>query len=257
MKQSLIVANWKLNPPSLKEARALFLAAESVGGSARVSVVVAAPFVYLAEGKTLLKRTRLGAQDVFWEERGAYTGAVGPQMLKGVGASYVIIGHSERREHFGETNEVVHAKVKAALTAGLRIILCVGEKSRDGDPTEAAAFIKEEVVAALRGTPKKYAPHITIAYEPIWAISGIGGVPDTPASTREMAIFIRKTIFDFFGARAARSVAVLYGGSANPKNARAFLEEGGVDGLLVGHASISAASFTAVVHVAARARRMP
>lgn len=254
-RKRMIVANWKLHPSAIEAARVLFTHAERAAAGARgIDVVVCAPYVYLAAGSMELQRARLGAQDVFWEQAGAYTGAVGPRMLKGMRVSHVIIGHSERREHFGETNETVRKKVRAAVSAGLHCIVCVGEKSREGDPARSAAFVKEEIEEGLRGVPKKYAKRIIMAYEPIWAVSP--GGPDTPENSTEMALFIRRIFYGMFGREAARSLKVLYGGSVNAKNAEAFLREGGVDGLLVGHASISARSFSDIIHIAGRARRV-
>ncbi|TSC71722.1 MAG: triosephosphate isomerase (TIM) [Parcubacteria group bacterium Gr01-1014_70] len=243
--RKIIVANWKCNPVTLKEARRLFEAAEASCDNKHAEVVVAPPFVYLAEGRRLLKRARLASQDVFWEETGSYTGEVGPKMLRELGSSYVIVGHSERREHFGETNEIVQKKVTAALGRGLRVILCVGERSREGEASTYTGFVKEEVASALRGVPKKHFGRVVIAYEPLWAIGS--GNPDTPKSTLEMAVYIRRVVYDVFHYANAHLLPVLYGGSVNSQNAKEFLEEGGVDGVLVGRASLDTKTFSRIV----------
>lgn len=236
-RRRLVVANWKCNPATLVEARKLFLATEKATPSrGNVDVAIACPYIYLAEGKKVLRRVKLAAQNIFWEETGAYTGEVGPRMVRSAGASHVIVGHSERRERFGETNEIVRDKVGAALAAGLCVVLCVGERSREGDAAAYAAFVKEEVQVGLRGVAKSSIRNVVVAYEPIWAIGS--DEADTPERTLEMALYVRKIIADMFDRSIAQSFPVLYGGSANVGNARAFLRDGGVDGLLVGRASL-------------------
>lgn len=245
-KRQLIVANWKCNPATVVEARKLFLATEKATPSrGNVDVVIACPYTYLAEGKKALRRVKLAAQDVFWEETGAYTGEVGPRMVRSAGASYVIVGHSERREHLKETNEMTNEKVSAALMGGLRVILCVGERSREGDVAAYAAFVKEEVQVGLRGVAKSSLRNVVIAYEPIWAVGS--DEADTPERTLEMALYIRKIIADMYDRSIAQSFPVLYGGSVNVGNARAFLRSGGVDGLLVGRASLDQKMFVKII----------
>ncbi|OGZ46080.1 MAG: triose-phosphate isomerase [Candidatus Ryanbacteria bacterium RIFCSPHIGHO2_02_FULL_45_13b] len=244
----LIVANWKCNPATWAEASRLFTAtARVIPKSKNMDVVVCPPAVFLLNHKLQTVNYKLGIQDVFWEDMGAYTGAIGPCMARSVGASYVIIGHSERREYFKETNEMVGAKVHAALKAGLRVVLCVGEKSREGDAAEYAGFVKEEVCAGLRGVTKQALKNVIIAYEPIWAVGS--DEADTPERTLEMALYIRKTIADLYDRSVAQAFPVLYGGSANAGNARAFLRDGGVDGLLVGRASLNAKEFGNILKI--------
>ncbi|OGZ53474.1 MAG: triose-phosphate isomerase [Candidatus Ryanbacteria bacterium RIFCSPLOWO2_02_FULL_45_11c] len=262
-KRQLVVANWKCNPATLSEAQRLFAAIKkTVPRHKNIDVVVCPPAVFLSSfsakggsasgGKFHLpaggSSFKLGIQDVFWENTGAYTGAVGPRMARSVGAGYAIVGHSERREHLKETNEITEAKVEAALEAGLRVVLCVGEKSREGDAAEYAAFVKEEVQTGLRGVTKHALKNVIIAYEPIWAIGS--DEADTPERTLEMALYIRKTIADLYDRPTAQALPVLYGGSANTGNARAFLRDGGVDGLLIGRASLNAKEFGKIVELA-------
>lgn len=247
----LIMGNWKCNPATLREAQRLFAAtAKSMPPHKSVDVVICPPALFLLNYKLRRQTTnyKLGIQDVFWEETGAYTGAIGSRMARSAGALYCILGHSERREHFGETNEMVQKKIRAALAAGLRVVLCVGERSRDGDAAEYTFFIKEEVQTALRGIAKSSLQHITIAYEPIWAVGAEEA--DTPERTLEMALFIRKIVADMFDRTVAQSFPVLYGGAVNARNARAFLRDGGVDGLLVGRASLNPKEFGKIVEIA-------
>jgi triosephosphate isomerase (TIM) len=245
----LIVANWKCNPATVAEARKLFAATEKLTpAKSRTEVVIACPFPYLVEGKHILKRAKLAAEDVFWEETGAYTGEVGPRMIKSVGAEYSIVGHSERRSEFGETNEITQSKMRAVLGAGLKAILCVGEKTREGEASEYAAYVKDQVQIGLRGVPKASFRNVIVAYEPLWAIGS--DEADSPERTFEMALYIRKLIADECGRATAQQVRILYGGSANAGNAKAFLRDGGVDGLLVGRASLDTKIFGKIVEAA-------
>ncbi|TSC70587.1 MAG: Phosphoglycerate kinase, partial [Parcubacteria group bacterium Gr01-1014_70] len=193
----LIVANWKCNPATLSEAQRLCAAAaKTIPKSKNVDVVLCPPVLFLSDFKLHPpaggKSYKLGAQDVYWEDTGAYTGAIGSRMARSVGASYAIVGHSERREHFKETNEMVQAKVAAALEAGLHVVLCVGERSREGDAAAYAAFVKDEVQIGLRGVTKQALRNVIIAYEPIWAVGAFAKSADTPEATEEIVIFIKK-----------------------------------------------------------------
>ncbi len=247
--KKLIVGNWKCNPATLREARQLFQGlAKFIKKHKNVEAVVCPPHVFLPGFNAKTATYKLGVQNIFWEDKGAFTGEVGPRMAKSSGASYAIIGHSERREHFGETNDTAQKRVRAALAAGLRVILCVGERTREGEAAAYASYVKEEVAEGLRGLPKSLLKHIAVAYEPIWAIGS--DEPDTPQSTLEMAIYIRKTIADMYGRQLAQNFPVLYGGSVNGSNARVFLRDGGVDGLLVGRASLNAKEFGKIVEAA-------
>lgn len=247
--KKLIVANWKCNPATLRQAQDLFRAIiKAVPKRKNAEVVICPPYVYLSGFRLQASGFKFGAQDVFWEDAGAYTGAVGPRMLKSVGATYVIIGHSEHREHFGDTNDSVRKKVAAALKGGLRVIVCVGEKTREADASEYALYVKKEVEEALRGISKAALKNVVVAYEPLWAIGS--DEADRPESTLEMALYIRKIIAGMFGRMVAQSFPVLYGGSVNTGNARAFLRDGGVDGLLVGRASLDPKAFGKIVEQA-------
>ncbi len=248
--KKIIVANWKMNPSTATEARRLF---ETVKKKARnlkkAEVVIAPPFVYLpffTSSSTL----KLGAQDVFFKDSlaggGAYTGEVSPSMLKDLGVSYVLVGHSERRENLGETDELIHKKLQAAVARGLKAILCVGEKERTKDAFPPV--VRDELKKALKGIPRRLYARTIIAYEPIWAISThSGGRSDTPQDFFEMSIFIRRTILDIWGKSAALRIPILYGGSVNSRNARSFLEVKGIGGLLVGRASLKPEEFLKIL----------
>ena len=242
-KKKLIVANWKMNPSSGAEARVLFGREKLAGGKLeQVETVICPPFPYLGlfsnSGTT---RVSLGAQDVFWANSARATGEVSPEMLHDLGVSYVIIGHSERRA-LGETDEVVSKKLKAVLSERLIPIVCVGEKERDPDG-KYFALLKTQIVASFAGTTRSQFRDICIAYEPLWAIGKSAKEAMDPRGVLEMAIFIQRVLADTFGEEAAKLPRILYGGSVEESNTASILADGGVSGLLVGHASLDAEGF--------------
>lgn len=242
MAKKIIIGNWKMNPATEKEAIKL------AKGSDFKNVVLCVPFIFLSIISKVLKRARLGAQDTFWGDVGAFTGAVSPSMLYNVGVKYVILGHSERRA-LGETNTLVNKKIKESLSSGLIPILCVGESVRD-ESHSYFNLVKIQLEECLDGVKKTSISKIIIAYEPIWAISSTANRKDaTPADSQEMSIFIRKILSDKFDAEAS-GVRIIYGGSANEKDALDFLKNGAVDGLLVGRASLDAKKFTEIISIA-------
>ena len=250
MLKKIIIGNWKMNPISLKDAEKLFSdVAKSVSGIKKTEVVICPPFLYLEKLKKIrTSKVSLGAQDAFWQDVGAYTGEVSPDMLYNLGVRYVILGHSERRA-LGENNSEVNKKIKASLSAGLRPILCVGESVRD-DSHSYFNLVKTQLVECLEGIQKTSISKIIIAYEPIWAISSTANRKDaTSADSREMAIFIRKILADKFSSEASKT-RVIYGGSANEKDALDFLQNGGGDGLLPGRASLDAKKFIEIIKIA-------
>lgn len=252
MRKILIVANWKMNPTTRKEAEELLRTVEGgTPGRKNIEVVVCPPFVYISNIKRKVSTVELGAQDCFYEQSGAYTGAVSPEMLKDVGCEYVIIGHSERKQYFGETDEIINKKVRAALKVGLKVILCVGEKARDSFDAggrwthELDLTLKDQVLRALQDVKGSQVENITIAYEPVWAIgTGKAATPDDVLSAK---IFIRKILSGLHGRKKADSVKVLYGGSTSRKNAAEFITQGQADGLLVGGASLNAEEFISMI----------
>ncbi len=256
MSKKIIIGNWKMNPLTLKKAEKLFgEVAKSVSPVKKTEIVVCPPFIYLpsfakaSAGKGKIKKQiSLGAQNAFRDEVGAFTGEVSGEMLYNLGVKYVILGHSERR-NIGESNQDINKKIKASLVAGLIPILCVGESVRD-ESHSYFNFVKIEIEECLIGISKNSIPKIVIAYEPIWAISSTFNRQDArPDDSREMAVFIRKVISDKFGSDAGKT-RIIYGGSVNEKDAEGFLKEGGVEGLLVGRASLNAKKFTEIIKIA-------
>ena len=241
-----IVANWKMNPTNAAEAKRLLVAIKKGARKIkRVEIIVCPPFVYLPLVARLSSVAfGVGGQDVFWEEKGAYTGEVSAKMLKDFGCKYVIVGHSERRRYFKETDETISKKLKAAVRAGLKIILCVGETLKDKKNGQTTNVLKKQLQGALRGVSKKEIKNVLIAYEPVWAI-GTGkacGLEEAISAS----IYIKKTISSKFGRKAA-NLPVLYGGSVNSQNAAIYLKENFLQGLLVGGASLDAREFTKII----------
>ncbi len=247
--KKIIIGNWKMNPSSIKDAEQLFSSvAKSVFSIKKTETVVCAPFIYLSSLKKLSKKISLGAQDSFGVDTGPFTGEISPEMLYNMGVKYVILGHSERRS-LGETNILINKKIKGALSAGLLPILCVGESDRDHNH-EYFDFVRMQIEECLSGISKNSLSKIIIAYEPIWAISTTVNQKDaTPIDCEEMVIFIKKTLADKFGSKIELP-RIIYGGSANEKDAEDFLTKGGVDGLLPGRASLNAKKFSEIIKIA-------
>ncbi|OHA49411.1 MAG: triose-phosphate isomerase [Candidatus Terrybacteria bacterium RIFCSPLOWO2_01_FULL_44_24] len=242
----LLVANWKLYVSRPQQALKLISSTARASKNVQADIVLCPPapwlsFVHNALGSKH-KNISLGAQDIFWENQGAFTGAFGPQIIKAYGVKYVIVGHSERRRIFKETDEVVAKKLQAALRAGLHAILCVGETARKD-------FWKRDLLKQLRnsikGLTRQQLNKLIIAYEPVWAIGT--GKADTPQDALESIIEIRRAIFKKFGKAASLKVKILYGGSVNAKNTYSFLTKSGIDGALIGKASTNAKEFSRIV----------
>lgn len=230
----VIAANWKMNPETADAAKAILRSvARAVKEAKSITTIVCPPFPYLSLVKSG-KNLYLGAQDAFFEDRGAYTGSVSPTMLKSVGAEYVILGHSERRAS-GETNEMVAKKVRMALRAGLSVILCIGEDHRDSEGNYLGA-IREQLKESLVYIERAMLPKLIIAYEPVWAIGGREAIKSH--DIHQAVIFIRKVLTELYPPELVKSVLILYGGSSNAGNAEDILRNGEVNGLLVGGASL-------------------
>jgi triosephosphate isomerase (TIM) len=243
----LIVANWKMNPRSLKEAKELF--AELKKGAKYGAFHVAPPSAFIGEIARMRGKSKVGvaAQDASGETLGAYTGDTSASMLKSLDVSYVIIGHSERRAR-GESDAEIRKKVAQALKAGLSPILCVGERERDAQGRYFST-VEGQVREALKGMPASKLAQLAIAYEPVWAISTAtpNARPATPEDAHEMIIFIRKVLTDLYGRTAASRVRILYGGSVTEKNAAALVLGSGAQGFLVGGASLRPREFSTIV----------
>lgn len=243
MKKKLIIGNWKMNPTTLNEARRIFRSTKNTAKKlTRTDVVVCPPFVYISV--LLPKRSEpvvsIGAQDSYIQEQGSFTGEVSPFMLKELGVTYVIIGHSERRAK-GETDEIISNKVAMALEAGLHVVLCVGEKERDEHGSHLEV-LKAQIKDSLNKVPKKLIGKLVVAYEPVWAIGAKEAM--SPALVYEMSLFVKKSLADAYGHDEAVSTPVLYGGSVNFRNAGDIITMGKVDGLLVGRESLNSDGFT-------------
>lgn len=246
----LIAGNWKMNPTTFDECRALLRALrQTIDGVAGVERVVCPPFVWLMPALRDLDGTDIavGAQNVHWESKGAFTGEVSPSMLKGW-FRYVIVGHSERRQYFGENDDVVNRKVKVVIEAGLRPILCVGETKAEREAGRTEEVLVHQVYAALRGVT--VSDGLVIAYEPVWAIGT--GEAATGQMANEAIALIREEVGNLCGQEAAGEVRILYGGSVTADNVAEFMGQPEVDGALVGGASLDAEVFAAIVQTTAR-----
>lgn len=246
-RQLLIVGNWKTNPGTLKEAKKLFLNIQK-GLPQNSGVMIAPPSPFISDLYQIAfgHKIKLAAQDVSSEVGGAFTGEVSLPMLKSAGAAAVIVGHSERRAR-GEKDEDVNKKVTAVIKYRATAIVCVGEKSRDGHGN-FFGVVEAQLKAALKGIKAADLKHIVVAYEPVWAIGT--GNNATPEDAHEMKLFIRKVLADNFTRQSADKVPILYGGSVTPQNTADLTERGGVDGFLVGKASLKAREFLSIVNEA-------
>lgn len=247
-----IAGNWKMNKTAA-EATALIDAIKvKVGSQDKVDVAVCPPFTALdAASKALAGSTiKLGAQNMHFEAHGAFTGEVAADMLKEFSCTYVILGHSERREYFKECNCLINKKVKAVLANGMKPILCVGEKLEEREAGKTLDIVSEQTVKGLEGISKEDAKNVVVAYEPVWAIGT--GKTATPAMAQEVHAAIRKVLADAFGADVADSIQILYGGSMKPENADALLAEKDIDGGLIGGAALKADSFVALIESATK-----
>jgi triosephosphate isomerase (TIM) len=252
MRTPLVAGNWKMH---MTIAPALHLVAETkvaLQGVSGVEVVFCPPATALWAVGQALDGTPwfLGGQTMHWEPKGAYTGEVSAEMLADVGCGFVILGHSERRELFGETDEAVNRKVRAALEDSLIPIVCVGERLAERQAGGADAVIIRQVSAAVAGIAAEHVRRIVVAYEPVWAIGT--GHTATGAEANRVAGVIRGTLAKVGGASGASSVRILYGGSVKPDNIREFVDQPDIDGALVGGASLEPSAFAAIVRAAAK-----
>ena len=246
-RQRLIAANWKMykNPDQTREFFQAFL--PLVADHTRDEIVVCPPYtdLHAAVEATTGSNVAIGAQDMYWKEEGAFTGEISAGMLLAAGCSHVIIGHSERRQYFGETDDTVNLKLKAALEAGLTPIVCVGEVLEEREAGLTEDVLRRQCLRAFHAISAKKASRLVIAYEPVWAIGT--GKTATPQLAAEAHSLIRTEAAKAFGDRLAESMRILYGGSVKPENAKSLMAEEEIDGALVGGASLDAQSFAAIV----------
>lgn len=246
-RKKFVAGNWKMNT-TLEEAKALAKSVvETVGNVSDVDIAVCPPYISLAAVAEVIKGSsvKLGAQDVHWEPKGAFTGKVSCDMLKSAGVTYVIIGHSEQRQYFHETDETVNKKVKAVLASGLLPIICVGETLDERKSGKMDTVIETQVKGVFAGISATDAAKCTIAYEPVWAIGT--GETATPKQANDAHVFIRKIIEQLYGKDLAQSLRIQYGGSMKPDNAKELLAQSDVDGGLIGGASLKASDFAGIV----------
>lgn len=247
MRKIIIAGNWKMNK-DLKESIDLANSVKrSLYDTEEVEVVLCPTFTALSDVNDMLADTtiRLGAQDVYWEKEGAFTGEISTQMLKSVGCAYCIVGHSERRQFFSETNETVNKKAKALLAGGIMPIVCVGEKLEERKAKREFDVVKDHIVNSLKGLTKEEMLKTVIAYEPVWAIGT--GVNATKEQAQEMHKYIRGLVKGIYGDDVAGAVRIQYGGSVKPENIKELISQEDVDGVLVGGASLKADSFVSIV----------
>ncbi|HEX7510630.1 MAG TPA: triose-phosphate isomerase [Chitinivibrionales bacterium] len=246
-RKKFIAGNWKMNT-TIEEAIALASGlAAKVGSNADVDVAVCPPYISLKAVADCIKGSsiKLGAQDVHWEAKGAYTGKVSCAMLKSVGVTYVIIGHSEQRSYFHESNETVNKKVKATLAAGLLPIICCGETLDERKSGKMESVVESHIRGAFAGISKDDALKCTIAYEPVWAIGT--GETATPQQANEAHMFIRKILTSIYDTDLSQKLRIQYGGSMKPDNAKSLLALSDVDGGLIGGAALKVDDFMGIV----------
>ncbi|MCR4403768.1 MAG: triose-phosphate isomerase [Candidatus Acetothermia bacterium] len=246
-REPIIAANWKMHKTVAEAREYVRRFRELVEGFSGVEIVLAPPFTALPAVREELCGTAiaLAAQDMWHEPLGAYTGAISPLMLRDLGCQYVIIGHSERREHCKETDELINKKLRAAFAHGLTPILCVGEKLEDRRAGLTQAVLERQVRADLAGLAKGDVARLVIAYEPVWAIGT--GETASPQDANEGAKFIRALVAKLWDEATAQSARIQYGGSVKPENIAALMAEENVDGALVGGASLDPAAFAEIV----------
>ena len=256
MRRIFVAGNWKMYT-SRTEGLALV---KGLAGTAKspkgLEVAVCPPSVYLSAIIEAARGTsiKVGAQNCYFEAKGAFTGEVAPQMLVDVGCEYVILGHSERRHVLAESDALIAKKVVAALAAGLKVILCVGELLQERESGKTQDVVKRQIEAGLFGLDAEKMKNVTVAYEPVWAIGT--GKNATPGDANEVHGFIRRLVADKFGKSVAEALTIQYGGSVKPENAFELLSQGEIDGALVGGASLKVDSFAAIVEGAVKAKKL-
>jgi triosephosphate isomerase len=250
LRRPLVAGNWKLYKTQAESVELAQAVVRGVGSWGMTEVVVSPVFTALSKVGEVLAGTTVGlaAQNVYWETQGAFTGEVGPLQLVDLGCRYAIVGHSERRQLFAETDEAVQRKTQAVLHHGMRPIVCVGETLAERDAGQAETVVVRQLRAALRDLGPEEASQVVIAYEPVWAIGT--GRNAQPADAQQMHARVRATMAELFGEPLADRTRVLYGGSVKPDNAKALLAQPDLDGALVGGASLAAESFCAIVAAA-------
>jgi len=251
MRKIIIAGNWKMNKTNVEAVAFAKELKDKISKFEKTGIVVCPNYIALAPVSSILKETRagVGAQDLYWETSGAFTGKVSAEMIESSGSEYVIIGHSERRQFFGETDETVNKKIKRTLTTCcLTPIVCVGETLEQREQGKMKHVIKTQITNGLQGLSPTQMERIVIAYEPVWAIGT--GVTASPQQAEEVHLYIRGLLKDLFDEQIAEATPVLYGGSAKPTNIKELLEQPNIDGGLIGGASLKVDSFVEMIEIA-------
>lgn len=248
MRKPVIAGNWKLYKTNIEAADLITKLIPEVNKNRDVEIVVAPVFTALTSVKQAIADSNimLAGQDCFWEEEGAFTGEVSPSLLLDAGCSHVIIGHSERRQYFGETDETVNKKIKAALTSGLTVLFCIGETLSEREAEKTFDVLNRQLTGGLSGITMAQVKDIIIAYEPVWAIGT--GKTATDEQAQEAHAFIRSVVTGLYNQSAGNKIRILYGGSVKPENIKGLMTQPDIDGALVGGASLKAESFSAIVN---------
>lgn len=247
MRTKFIAGNWKMYTNATSAQALAAAVVQGLGGDRRVTVAVCPPFPYLSAVAAVVQGSpvSLGAQNLYPEKEGAFTGEVSPAMLVDAGCQYVILGHSERRHKMGEMDAFINRKVHAALTAGLKVILCVGETLEERQANRTEHVLDVQATESLKGVTADLLKRVVLAYEPVWAIGT--GHNATPEQAQQAHAFLRKRVGQLVSESAAQALVIQYGGSVKPDNAATLLHQADVDGALVGGASLQADSFLAIV----------
>ncbi len=248
MRKKIIAGNWKLNNTSKEAIELVTLLKRDLADVTDVGIIVCPVFTVLADVRDVLNESniKIGAQNLFWEDSGAFTGEISAPLLKDVGVEYVIIGHSERRQYFGETDETVNKKIKAALSHGLTPIVCVGENLEERETDKTFDVIGKQCKESLAGYSAEEMKKMIIAYEPIWAIGT--GKTAAPDQAQKVHKFIRDLLAEMHSDELAQSITIQYGGSVKPDNIKELISQVDIDGALVGGASLKRDSFVAIVN---------
>jgi len=250
MRKKVIAGNWKMNKDLNESQDLVSKIINGLGNDAKCNVIVCPPFTSLNEVSSLIKTThvKLGAQNLSFEDSGAFTGEISAAMLKSVGCEYVIVGHSERRNIFGEPDEIINKKIKKALEHSLKPIFCVGELLEQREAGTTMEVVKSQILNGLKDITPEQLPEIIVAYEPVWAIGT--GKTATPEQAQEVHAAIRELIVENFSEDVADSLVIQYGGSVKPENAGELLSKNDIDGALVGGACLKADSFLGIIAAA-------
>jgi len=249
MRKPLIAGNWKMHKNSTKAVETAIRLVDLIpAGTTQHDIMIAPPFTALSQVYEIIKSTcvSLGAQNLYWEKKGAFTGEISSEMLASTGCKYVIIGHSERRQYFGETDETVNKKINAAICADLIPILCVGESAQERESEKTFSVLDKQIKNGLDNCSGDFLKTLVLAYEPVWAIGT--GKTATTEQAQEVHQFLRSLIEKIFGNQLAKSIRILYGGSVKPDNIKNIMVMPDIDGVLVGGASLDSDTFYNIIN---------